>query len=191
MIDNQIDRLIFRMPTLETERLILRKLTKKDAGDVYEYSSNPNVPRYLTWSVHESYGYTKKYLKFLVSKYKTGEYLDWGIVLKSSGKLIGTCGFTSIETAHARGEIGYVLNEAYWNKGYVTEAVERVLEYAFRDLELNRIEARVMEGNAASISLLNKCGMAFEGTFKEELFVKGEFRNVMHFAICRKDYQIQ
>ncbi|MBR6633674.1 MAG: GNAT family N-acetyltransferase [Clostridia bacterium] len=188
MIDTQIDRLILRMPTLETERLVLRRLTKKDARDVYEYSSDPNVPKYLTWSVHESYAYTKKYLRFLVSKYKSGEYLDWGIVLKSSGKLIGTCGFTSIDTSHAKGEIGYVLNPSYWNCGYATEAVERVLEYAFNELELNRVEARVMEGNTASVSILNKCNMTHEGTFTQELFVKGEFKNVMHFAICRKDY---
>ena len=65
------------------------------------------------------------------------EYLDWGIVLKSTGKLIGTCGFTSVDLEHSKGEIGYVLNKAYRNLGYGTEAVNRVLEYAFEDLELN------------------------------------------------------
>lgn len=179
---------LLKMPTLETHRLVLRKLTVRDAEDVYEYSSDPEVPRFLTWNVHDSLKYTKKYLKFLVSKYKSGEYLDWGIALKKTGKIIGTCGFTSVDASNNKGEVGYVLNREYWNQGYATEAVKRVLEYGFNELELNRLEARVMEGNQDSVRVLTKCNMVHEGTFKQELFVKGTYRNIMHFALCKEEY---
>ncbi len=188
MIDTHIERLVRRMPTLETQHLVLRKLIPQDAQDMYEYCSDSDTPKYLTWEPHESLKYTKEYIRYVIKKYKTGEYLDWGITLKANGKLIGTCGFTLIETEHSKGEIGYVLNASYRNQGYATEAVKRLLEYSFFELELNRIEARVMEHNDSSVALLKKCGFEYEGTFRQEIYVKGEFKNIMHFALCKDQY---
>lgn len=185
MNDKYIDYVFKHMPEIETPRLILRKMKKSDAEDMFEYASRESVTKYLMWSAHENLKYTKKYLKFLVSKYKTGEYLDWGIVLKEENKLIGTCGFTSLDLANAKGEIGYVLNPEYHKNGYALEAVTKIIEYAFDTLELNRIEARVIKGNDPSISLLKKCGMTQEGEGKEELFIKGEYKNVIHFALLK------
>ena len=188
MVDTHIKYILKSMPTLETDRLILRRLTKNDAKDIYEYASNPNVPKFLTWTEHESYEYTKRYLRYVISKYKSAEYLDWGIELKCTGKLIGTCGFTSVDIPNSKGEIGYVISEPYWNNGYATEAVKRVLEHAFFEIEFNRMEARVMEGNDSSAKVLKKCGMIHEGTFRQEIFVKGEFRSIMHFALCKDSF---
>lgn len=188
MVFSHIEYLIRQMPQLETERIILRKLVRSDAEDMYEYCSDEDTPKFLTWEPHESLKYTRDYLKFVIKKYKTGEFLDWGIVLKSNGKLIGTCGFTSIDLDHSKGEIGYVINGAYRNNGYATEAVERVLKYAFEELELNRMEARVIEGNDASIALLEKCDMTREGLFRDEMYLKGEFKNIIHYAMLRGEY---
>ncbi len=177
------------MPTIKTERLVLRKMTPLDAKDMYEYSSKSEVTKYLSWTEHESEEYTRQYLKFLKSKYKKGEYLDWGITLKSTGKLIGTCGFTSIDLSNSKGEIGYVLNPEYSGNGYATEAVKAVLEYAFFTLKLNRMEARVMEGNLPSVKLLEKIGMTFEGRGEEEIFVKGEYKNILHYSLLKDRFK--
>lgn len=183
------DYLLKHLPEIKTPRLVLRKLNSKDAKDMYEYSSKSEVTKFLSWTEHESEKYTKKYLKFIASKYKSGEYLDWGITLKSSGKLIGTCGFTSIDLSNSKGEIGYVLNPAFCHNGYAAEAVKAVLEYAFDTLELNRMEARVMEGNIPSVKLLEKCGMTFEGKGEEEIFVKGEFKNILHYSLLKDRFK--
>ncbi len=177
-----------RVPLLETPRLILRKVKKSDAQDMYEYFSDADVSRYLTWDIHESLKYTKKYLKYLVGQYKTGEYLDWAIVLKDSGKVIGTVGYTALGLQHAKCEIGYVLNKNYWGMGFATEAVCKVLDYSFNEIEFNRVEARVIEGNTASASVLEKCGLLYEGTFKDEVFVKGKFYNVKHYAALKNSW---
>ena len=68
------------------------------------------------------------------------------------------------------------------------EAVERVLKYAFEELELNRMEARVIEGNDASTALLEKCCMTREGLFRDEMYLKGEFKNIIHYAMLRGEY---
>ncbi len=185
MYEKFLDYTVKHLPKIETERLLLRKMTPKDSADMYDYASRSEVTEFLTWSPHESVDYTRKYLKFLVKKYKTGEFLDWGIVLKSENKLIGTCGFTCIDFSNCKGEIGYVLSPSYQGKGYAEECVREVIRYAFSALELNRLEARVMEGNTPSIKLLEKCGFSLEGKATEDIYVKNEFKNVLHFALLK------
>ena len=104
------------MKELETDRLILRKISKKDAPDMYEYAKDPEVSRYLTWSAHESLSYTTRYIKFLKSKYRSGEYFDWGIELKSNGKFIGTCGFSVFDSENRKAEIGMDFKIPYANE---------------------------------------------------------------------------
>ena len=171
------------MRSLETPRLILRRITKKDASDMFEYSRNPEVSKYLTWSAHEDRAYTASYIKFLIKKYRSGEYFDWGIEIKDSGKFIGTCGFSVFDATNKKAELGYVLNPLFQGFGYAEEAVKAVIDYSFGTLELHRLEARVMEGNLSSEKLLKKCGFNFEGTGIHELFVKEEYKTIHHYAL--------
>lgn len=175
-----------QMPEIETERLLLRKIKIKDAQDMYEYAKNPNVSKYLTWSAHESLSYTKKYIKFLSKKYIKGEYFDWGIELKQTGKFIGTCGFSVFDSANRKAEIGYVLNPAYHNNGYATEAVLKIIDFTFNELNFHRIEARCILENAASSRVLEKCGLILEGICKDELFLKNEYKTIKHYAIINR-----
>ncbi len=173
----------YDMTNIETERLILRKIEKKDARDMYEYSKNPKTSEFLTWSAHESLSYTKKYIRFLIKKYKTGEYFDWAIEEKSSKKFIGTCGFPIFDPDNSKAEIGYVLNPSFWGKGYATEAVKALTSYAFSSLNLHRLEARCMKNNLSSENVLKKCSFTLEGVFTDELFIKGEYKTISHFAL--------
>ena len=94
-------------PTLETERLILRQLTRDDAESLYAIASIPEVSRYLMWDRHTSLKYTKHYLKDILRMYESLEYFEWGVVTKSDVRLIGTCGYTKFDYPINRGEIGY------------------------------------------------------------------------------------
>lgn len=174
------------MKALETERLTLRRITKKDAADMYEYAKNPDVSKYLTWSAHESLSYTSGYIRFLQKKYRKGEFFDWGVEIKDTGKFIGTCGFTYIDFQNKKAEIGYVLNPKYHNCGYATECVSRVIEYAFEDLGLHRIEARIMDGNIASERVIKKSGFSEEGTAADEMFIKNAYKTIHHYALIRR-----
>ena len=173
----------FDMKDIETERLILRKIAKEDASDMYEYSKDPKTSEFLTWSPHESVSYTKKYIRFLLKKYKTGEYFDWAIEEKESGKFIGTCGFPLFDPENSKAEIGYVLNPSFWGRGYATEAVTAIVDYAFSSLKLHRLEARCMKNNSSSENVLKKCAFSLEGVFKDELIIKGEYKTISHFAL--------
>ena len=102
--------------------------------------------------------------------------------------MIGTCGFTRMDELNRVAEIGYVLNPDYWGNGFATEAAKRVMEFAFEELKVNRVEARFMFGNEASLKVMHKIGMKFEGYQRESLFVKGRYRTIGIASILKREY---
>ena len=175
---------VFRkMPTLYTERLILRPMRISDAEDMYEYACREDVTEYLLWSPHESIFVTHDYLAYIERRYKTAEFFDWAITLADSGKMIGTVGFTKIDVQHGCGEIGYVLNPDYHGMGLATEAARRIVEFGADVLRLHRIEAKFMRGNDASLRVMQKLGMKFEGYHIDSMLVKGEYKTIGYCSV--------
>ncbi|MBE6674175.1 MAG: GNAT family N-acetyltransferase [Ruminococcaceae bacterium] len=177
-----------KIPEMETDRLLFRAIRRSDIEDVYEYSANPKTSEFLLWEPHNSIEYTKKFIDIVLSKYKLGEYNDWAIVLKENNKMIGTCGFTRIDEYNSIAEIGYVLNPKYWGYGIATEAAKKVVDFAFEVLKVNRVEAKFMFGNEASLRVMNKIGMKFEGYQREAMLVKGKYRTIGISSILKREY---
>lgn len=184
-----LSNIFSNIPTLETDRLILRKLMVSDADDMFEYSKDQNITRFLTWSPHPDRYFTIDYIKFVLRKYKTGDFRDWAVIDKASGKMIGTCGFTSVDLQNRKAEIGYVYNSRFWGKGIAAEALECVIKFGFSQLSLNRIEGRFMVENTASRRVMEKCGMTFEGIYRENLYIKEKYRDVGVCSILRCEYE--
>lgn len=180
---------IFRSPpTLDTDRLIIRKILPRDAEDMYEYTSREDVTEYLTWYPHPNLKYTRQYIRDIGRCYLNGSFFDWGIIWKENNKFIGTCGFTSIDTANNSAEAGYVINPDYKSRGIATEALHRVLEFAFYDLEFERVEAKHIVGNDASAAVMKKCGMSFEGIKRHGMIIKNEYRDIAIYSILKKEF---
>ena len=187
---NFIKRLFSKIPVIETERLILREMKKSDTKDMYEYSSNPMTSEFLLWNVHKDIDFTQDFVNYVISKYKSGEYNDWALEHKEDKKMIGTCGFTRIDEENRVAEIGYVLNPDYWGEGLATEAVEAVLKFAFDTMNMHRVEAKFMFGNDASLAVMKKVGMKFEGYQRDALFVKGRYRTIGISSILKSEYNM-
>lgn len=188
MKKEHICRIFSKIPTLTTDRFILRKLSLDDTDDMYEYAKNIEVTKFLTWSPHVNKAFTLEYLTYLQTRYKAGEFFDWAIVYKDTGKMIGTCGFTRIDCKNDLAEIGYVINPEYHGKGIATEVVGKAIEFGFENLALNRIECRFIEGNDASRRVMEKNRMRFEGIMRSGMLIKGEYRDIGLCAITRKDF---
>ena len=176
------------IPTLKTERFSLRKMCMDDTDDMYEYSRDPNVTKYLVWSPHPDKGYTFDYLSYLQNRYKTGDFFDWAIVCNDTGKMIGTCGFTRFDFANDCGEIGYVINPKFSGQGIATEVVARVIKFGFENLALERIECKFIVGNEASRRVMEKNGMTFEGVRRNGMLIKGIYRNIGVCSIIREEF---
>ena len=191
MNKEKLVKIFSAIPVIETERLVLRAMSARDSADMFDYSSRGELTKYLLWSPHNTVNYTREYLAYIEKRYKVGDFYDWAVVEKESGRMIGTCGFTSIDLSNRRGEIGYVLNPDFHRRGYAPEAARAVIEFGFARLDLNRIEARFMEGNDASRRVAEKLGMTFEGYTRDAIFVKGAYRTVGTCAILRREFENQ
>lgn len=176
-----------KIPTLETDRLILRRMKPSDAEDMFEYASRPEVSEYLLWLPHTTPRFTKNYLHFLQSQYITKNFYDWAVTIKSTGKMIGTCGFTSFDLTNNAAEVGYVLSSSYWGLGIAPEALKRIIDFGFRELKLHRICARIMDGNVRSEAVAKKCGLIYEAAMRDLLFVKGKYRTIKIYSVLESD----
>ncbi|MBQ2735480.1 MAG: GNAT family N-acetyltransferase [Clostridia bacterium] len=190
MKKEKIYRVFSHLPDLTTERLTLRRMMVADTSDMYEYASRPDVTKYLTWYPHPDREYTREYLQYLGNRYAAGMFYDWAVIYEPDCKMVGTCGFTAFHCASDSAEVGYVLNPDYWGKGIATEALTRVLQFAFEELKLHRVEARFIEENGRSRHVMEKVGMTFEGILREAMLVKGAYVNVGICSILQSEWLV-
>ncbi len=176
-------------PELSTERLILRKVQRIDAADLYEYCRSPISAKFADWNVHESLSVTKQYISWLLASVRKGEYMTWVIELKETGEVIGTCSFTNMDKDFRVAEIGYGIKSTAWGKGYASEAVEAVMNYGFCVIGLVRIFARIMKENSRSIHLASRVGMECEGFMKKAVWCKGAPHDLYYYAITDDMYE--
>jgi len=177
------------LPVIETRRLILRKLRMKDAKDLFEWTSDPDVARYVLWDAHTSLRDTRAFLRYARSCYHHGAPASWGIELRDTGKVIGTIGVIWYSPENSSCEIGYSMSREYWNRGIMTEAARAVIDSLFRSLPLNRIEAQHDPRNPASGRVLLKCGMKKEGVLRQRLKNKGEMVDVALWSLLCEEHQ--
>ena len=175
------------MPTLETERLILRPLRMSDARDLFAYASDPEVSRHVLWETHRTITDSRLFLRAAIRQYRQGLPGSFAITLRDSGRMIGTIGFMWVNVDHKSAEVGYSLSRDYWNRGIMTEALRRVVEFGFDELRLNRIEAQHEISNPASGRVMEHGGMRYEGTLRQRLRNKGKFVDVSLYAVLRSD----
>ena len=181
--------MVDEFPQLETERLILRRLTMDDVEFVFQHFSDPMIYRYL---MDEEPMTDRTQAKGLVEFYldPVGKsHNRWGIVLKATNALIGTCGFHKWDRQHYRAEIGYDLGHAHWGKGIMSEAIRVALAHGFENMQLNRVDAIVYSENTPSVRLLERLGFQEEGTLRDYYHWAGQFHDHSLFSLLRREWQ--
>ncbi len=175
------------LPTLPTPRLLLRPLKTKDREDLFAYAKDDEVSKFVLWDTHQSLLDAHLFIKAARKQYKKGLPSTFAIEDKETGKMVGTIGFMWINTEFKSAEIGYSLSRRFWNKGIMTEALGEILKFSFNTLHLNRVEAQFIKENIPSQRVMEKCNMQYEGLLRERVFIKGQFKDVMLYAILKND----
>ena len=150
---------------IETERLLLRPFRESDAEAFFKCCQNPNIGNNAGWKPHGSLEESQEILRSVFIS-QSG---IWAIILKEDGRLIGSVGIIpdpKRENPQAR-MLGYWLDESHWGKGYMTEAVQSVLDYGFNTLQLNLITANCYPHNERSQQVLKRHGFIYEGTLHQ------------------------
>lgn len=174
---------------LETERLILRKISSDDFYFAYKnWVTDKEVTKFVGWSKHENIEETKRIFTNWINEYEYKKTYRWIIVLKEIREPIGTIDVVDMDEELNTVTIGYVIGRKWWNRGIVTEAFSRVIKFLFEDIKVNRIEATHMPLNFASGKVMKKCGLKYEGTLRQRFKNKGEFIDILIYGILAEDY---
>ena len=151
--------------TINTERLVLRRLTVEDAQAMYEnWASDPKVTKYLTWQPHTSADATRALLADWVMAYESPEFYQWAIVLREEGDMpVGSIAVVNHDNTVMKAEVGYCLGRKWQRRGIMTEALGAVIAHLMKNVGMQRIEARHDVRNKRSGEVMKRCGMVCEG----------------------------
>jgi [ribosomal protein S5]-alanine N-acetyltransferase len=155
------------MKILETERLILRTWTYKDASELFEICREPEVMLHIgDRKPYETVEKAKEFLNWAVPYQKKNGFCRWAVIEKSSGRIIGSCGFALREMEEV--ELGYLFAREKWGKGFATEAASACLKYGFENIGLTKIIALTDIDHVKSQKVLEKIGFTPRGIEKTD-----------------------
>ena len=177
------------LPTIHTDRLSLRAISNSDLDDIYEIFSDPEVMRYWSTPPLPHKQAASDLITEIHESFQRRISLKWGITLPSENVLIGTATLFQPDFTNHRVELGYALGRKYWGRGYMCEALNAVLNYAFAELEMHRIEADVDPRNASSVRMLERLGFQREGYLRERWQVNGEIQDALFYGLLRPDWK--
>lgn len=172
---------------LDTKRLTIRYFKNEDIDDFYEFSKNPIVGKNAGWKPHPSLEISKRVLFTKVISSNC-----FGIVLKESNKLIGSI---ELNKSHIREnmksyEIGFALNPDYWGYGYIYEAASALIDFAFKKLKAEILEACHIIDNIRSENTIKSLGFTYEGTLVKykEMYDK-RIVDIKLYSLTKQDYE--
>ncbi len=178
------------LPTITTERLVLRPFTLKDAAAVQRLAGDWAVAD-TTLSIPHPYpdGAAERWIAGHAERFASREIMALAVALREGGALTG-CVSLRLHDEHGRAELGYWMGVAYWNRGYCSEAARALVAYGFEQMGLHRIYAHHLTRNPASGRVMQKAGMVYEGTLRQHIRKNERYEDVASYGILRSEYEI-
>jgi ribosomal-protein-alanine N-acetyltransferase len=169
--------------SFETPRLRLRAARLEDAEAIFtEYAQNPAVAKYVVWKPHQTVAETRDFLRHCEDGRRAGRVFPYVVLKKDDDRLIGMVEIGS------EGGLGYVLAQAYWGRGYMTEAVTVLVGWAMGQDQIRRIHATCDVDNPASARVMEKAGLKFEGILPRHSLhpnISSEARDALSYSIVK------
>ena len=174
---------------LETERLLLRRVSIDDLNEIIELRGNPETMKFIPRPLVKTEEDALNHFKMIDEKIEKNEGINWAITVKGNPKLIGIIGHYRIQPENHRCEIGYMILPQYNGQGIVTEAIKAVLEYGFEDMNMHSIEAVIDPDNIASERVLQKNGFVKEAHILENEYYDGKFWDTVIYSILKRNFK--
>lgn len=175
--------------TIETERLVLRKLRRADVPCYFErLGSSAAVTEFMLWEPHTDISQSVASVEKALRRYETGGCYRWGIALKGDDSIIGVVELLRFDEKTETCSFAYMLAEAFWGRGYGTEALRAALDFAFRELKVKAVEADHMAENAASGAVMRKAGMSYQRTEIGKYEKNGKLHDAPVYRITAEEW---
>ncbi|MCD6067517.1 MAG: acetyltransferase, ribosomal protein N-acetylase [Bacteroidetes bacterium] len=180
---------IIQSEYIETERLMLRRLTPEEYDRLMLKGTDDDIRAFFSFINNEQLRAEKEKHKKGITTYYIS-FLTFHMIEKSSGRIIGACGYHTVYQMHSRAEIGYGLTlDEDKGKGYMKEALAAIIRYGFEIMQLNRIEAFVGPKNAPSNKLMEHFGFVKEGHMREHYFKEGQLEDSLAYGLLKSEYE--
>jgi [ribosomal protein S5]-alanine N-acetyltransferase len=176
-------------PIMDSERLYFRSFHEDDVHEVFAMRSDKEVMKYIPRPLAKNISDALDHIKMVKETIEKKEGINWAITLKGQSQLIGIIGIYRIKNEDHRGELGYILLPEYHNKGYISEAIQTVLTYAFETIGFHSLEAIIDPANIASERVLIKNGFVKEGHIKENVFWDGQYLDTVIYSMLRRNFK--
>ncbi len=175
--------------TLHTERLILRPFQYSDAEDMLvNWIADPDIQSLLSEPVYTTREEVGGLLDRWVGSYERTDYYRWAIVEKSTPVCIGQIAIFLVDNKNHFCEIEYGIGSRFHRKGYASEAVREVLDFAFGRVCFHKVQVCHKEGNVASQGIIRKNNFTYEGTLRDYFFMNGRYVNRYYYSMLREEY---
>ena len=177
-----------KQPVIETKRLLLKELNPEIMNELFSSYADEYIISFLGLPDNEALETKKKQWQQGLTTYSTS-FKNFLMEEKATGKLIGRCGFRIWHLLHNRAELGYAMaDDSVKGKGYMKEALRRIITYGFEEMGLNRQEGFVGPKNVPSLKLLRGAGFIEEGTLRAHYFKNGKMEDSICFSLLRAEY---
>jgi RimJ/RimL family protein N-acetyltransferase len=176
------------LPILDSARLVLRPLDDRDVPALFAIFGDPDVMRFWSSPPLEDMDAAHALLADIRRHFAARTLFQWGVELRATGTIIGTCTIFHIDEDHRRGEIGCAIARAHWGHGYGSDALTTLIRFAFEQLDLHRLEADPDPHNTASIRLVERQGFRREGYLRERYFLNGEPQDAVYYGLLRREW---
>lgn len=168
--------------SLEGKNICFKSLSINDVGEIHSYASDEEVSRFIGWNLMNTLDETREHIETMLKRESAGTHLYASIFLKSAQEIIGTAMIFNFDQKANHAEIGYVFHKEYWGKGYGTESVALMSDFAFETLNLHRVHASVVDVNIGSARILEKSGYELEGRLKDHYFIEDKYYDALLFG---------
>ncbi|WP_241840504.1 GNAT family N-acetyltransferase [Fictibacillus sp. S7] len=168
----------------------MRKMTVEDAAAVLSIYSDPLVVKDMGEEPLKTIDEAEEMITFMNDLFDENAAFRWGIVRREDDTHIGSCGYNGWETVRgSRGEIAYDLGRKYWRQGYMSETLEKMIEFGFCTMELYRVEAFTNVKALPSMNLLEKAGFAQDGILRGYASFHGQFYDQQVYSLLKPDWE--
>ncbi|MDG5789764.1 GNAT family protein [Evansella sp. AB-P1] len=174
--------------SFESKNFIFRGLHEGDKYDVYRLFSDENVMKLDESNPVQSIEEVADYINKVTELNLSPQYMIWGVELKQTNEIIATCGFKNWNRHNQHAEIGGNLSSQFWGKGYAKECLIALLNFAFHEMQLNKIYGQTNWKNKPAIKLMSKFGFQQEGILREHQLLDDKYEDVLLFALLKRDY---
>lgn len=176
---------------LRTNRLFLKPISISDLDKIHELHLLPETDKFNTLGIPDNINQTEKIIKDWIEKHNNEaiKNFTFKVELIESETFIGLISLNLGNPKFKSCEVWYKFHSDFWNKGYATESLNKILEFAFGELDLHRIEAGCAVENIGSIRTLEKVGMTREGRKRKVLPLKDGWSDNFEYAILSTDWK--